>query len=263
MGYIQQGKKYLKQAVEMIDSNNSVEISSLKKRLQLEADTGLSPHYTSNKVMKLPAIPTDWHQSTSHVIISILVKNLDPNQTHIVFTNSEMLEGILVDTNDCIHLISFELFNTIDPTQSSFNITSMKIEISLTKSTPGMNWSSLNKLASPTKPIPIPITTTTTTNTTLPVPVSTTTTTTTSKPPNPYASKKDWNKIAKEVETEEEKPTGDAALHALFQQIYRDADEDTRRAMVKSYQTSGGTVLTTNWKEAKAKDYEKELHKKQ
>lgn len=27
------------------------------------------------------------------------------------------------------------------------------------------------------------------------------------------------------------------------------ADEDTRRAMVKSFQTSGGTVLSTNWDE--------------
>ena len=37
------------------------------------------------------------------------------------------------------------------------------------------------------------------------------------------------------------------------------ADEDTRRAMIKSYQTSGGTVLSTNWKEVKEKDYEKDI----
>lgn len=28
--------------------------------------------------------------------------------------------------------------------------------------------------------------------------------------------------------------------------------------MIKSYQTSGGTVLSTNWDEVKKKDYEKE-----
>lgn len=35
--------------------------------------------------------------------------------------------------------------------------------------------------------------------------------------------------------------------------------KDTRRAMIKSYQTSGGTVLSTNWKEVREKEYEKEL----
>jgi suppressor of G2 allele of SKP1 len=29
--------------------------------------------------------------------------------------------------------------------------------------------------------------------------------------------------------------------------------------MMKSFQTSGGTVLSTNWNEVKEKDYEKEI----
>ncbi|CCV00492.1 unnamed protein product [Malassezia sympodialis ATCC 42132] len=43
--------------------------------------------------------------------------------------------------------------------------------------------------------------------------------------------------------------SGDAELQAFFQKLYADADPDTRRAMVKSFQESGGTALSTNWAE--------------
>eukprot|EP00980_Cylindrotheca_fusiformis_P031304 scaffold26139_cov215-Cylindrotheca_fusiformis.AAC.2 len=77
----------------------------------------------------------------------------------------------------------------------------------------------------------------------------------------PYASNKNWDQVEKTL-TEEEKnekpPPGENAMNSFFQKIYKDADEETRRAMVKSYQTSGGTVLSCNWDEVKEKDYEKE-----
>jgi suppressor of G2 allele of SKP1 len=76
----------------------------------------------------------------------------------------------------------------------------------------------------------------------------------------PYASHRDWNAIEKDIIEDEknEKPEGDEAMNKLFKQIYGNASDDTRRAMVKSFQTSGGTVLSTNWDEVKDKDYEKE-----
>jgi len=73
-----------------------------------------------------------------------------------------------------------------------------------------------------------------------------------------YSSKKDWDSIdsAAKKEADEDKPEGEAALNKLFSDIYGNATDETKKAMMKSFQTSGGTVLSTNWDEVKEKDYE-------
>ncbi|MBA0851152.1 hypothetical protein Goshw_014344 [Gossypium schwendimanii] len=67
-----------------------------------------------------------------------------------------------------------------------------------------------------------------------------------------------WDKIEAQVKKEEkdERLDGDAALNKFSRDIYQDADEDTRRAMQKSFVESNGTVLSTNWKEVGAKKVE-------
>ena len=42
----------------------------------------------------------------------------------------------------------------------------------------------------------------------------------------------------------------------FFQEIFKNADPDKRRAMIKSFQTSSGTVLSTDWQDVSSKDYE-------
>lgn len=60
---------------------------------------------------------------------------------------------------------------------------------------------------------------------------------------------KDWNKIVSDIDKDPEQKGGDQALNELFQQIYANADEDKKRAMMKSYVESNGTCLSTDWSE--------------
>lgn len=67
----------------------------------------------------------------------------------------------------------------------------------------------------------------------------------------PNSKGKDWSTV-KFDEEEEEK----GALDSLFKQIYGGGTDEQRRAMVKSFTESGGTVLSTNWDDIGAKKTE-------
>ncbi|WFC97543.1 Cochaperone protein [Malassezia yamatoensis] len=52
------------------------------------------------------------------------------------------------------------------------------------------------------------------------------------------------------LEVDDDMPAGaDAELDTFFKKLYSNADDDTRRAMQKSFQESNGTALSTNWAE--------------
>ncbi|KAI1733508.1 SGS-domain-containing protein [Xylaria scruposa] len=77
-----------------------------------------------------------------------------------------------------------------------------------------------------------------------------------SVPSYPTSSRKgpkDWDNIDDEGVDEDPSKNGD--VNSFFQQIYKDADEDTKRAMMKSFVESNGTALSTSWNDAKSKTY--------
>jgi len=76
-------------------------------------------------------------------------------------------------------------------------------------------------------------------------------------PPGRQAA--DWDSVEREGKEDEKTEAG---LLGMFRNIYDDGDEDTKHAMMKSYSTSGGTVLSTNWKEVRDADYVAEAAKK-
>ena len=125
-----------------------------------------------------------------------------------------------------------DLAHPVLPSQSSYKVLSTKLEIKLKKQD-GIRWNNLEGSGETPKVSSIPKEILN------------------SKLPPAYQSSKgrNWDKIAVDIEQElaNDKPEGEAALNEMFQKIYANADDNTKRAMNKSFQESGGTVLSTNW----------------
>lgn len=117
------------------------------------------------------------------------------------------------------------LSQPIESTASKYTIKSMKMEFQLVKVVQGVQWKELVAEGQ----------------------VDNTEETATEAPTQ---HKKDWNKIATEQDKEDDE-SKEANPDDFFKKLFANADDDVRKAMMKSYQESGGTTLSTNWSEVK------------
>lgn len=186
-----------------------------------------------------PKTRYDWYQTEGQVIITILIKRVARENLCVSIEEHSLSCSIkLPSGND--YTLNLDLLHTVVPDQCQTKVLPSKVEIKLKKAE-GIRWSKLEGDSSETKIKHF--------NPAEPAAV-------TPKYPSSSQHTRDWDQLAHEIKKEEkdEKLEGDAALNQLFQQIYADGNDEVKRAMNKSFVESGGTVLSTNWKDiAKAK----------
>ncbi|CAJ0930431.1 unnamed protein product, partial [Mesorhabditis belari] len=155
----------------------------------------------------------DWFQTEAAVTMTVMKKNVSPERCQARISENNHLR-INVDDEE---IWTGKLEGPIDPTKITIKCTPSKIEVSMPKATPG-RWTKLVIEADSIQPT---------------------------------TTKRDWDALEKQMKKEEEDEPlqGEAEVERMFKKIYASASDDTRRAMIKSYSESNGTVLSTNWSE--------------
>ncbi|RVX71303.1 hypothetical protein B0A52_04877 [Exophiala mesophila] len=245
-----------------------------------------TPNATSSSQVSTPATPSsvppskfrhEWYQNPQSVTLTIYAKGVSKDAAQIDITNTSVSVSFPHPSNptSTFDFSLDPLYALIDASQSKGTVMSTKIELILRKAVAGQKWPSLEGNE--------PLTSTNGTNAsgvTDPAALKPSTIASSSTGPSyPTSSRngpKDWDKLASDLHakakskrpkettkkaTDSNEPTsepeaddeiesdfeGGDDVDAFFKKLYAGSDEDTRRAMMKSFYESNGTALSTNW----------------
>ena len=231
-------KMTLNNALHLISSADKESLSLLTpwlNKADVELKEGGVVDYNVTNVGQLKII-YNWIQTATDITIDV-TSNHNLNAYDIKI-EKKLLE--FIDKKEGTTKYSIKLTNGIVPEKSSYKITSaMKCKLELKKEVENFNWVNLevnkddNSVNNPKDK--------------------------SGYYPSSSKVQKDWSQLDKEIDEQEKEDAlkdGNEGMWRLFRDIYAKGNEETRRAMIKSFQTSGGTVLSTNWSEVKDKDYE-------
>lgn len=183
----------------------------------------------------MATIRYEFYETDEKLTITIFDRGADPVSVNVTFEPRKV-----VYENGDKKLELEPLKGQIDPEKSSFVVGKVKVELRLVKAAQGRWGALVGDAPDPLSPFPsAPASAPKPSGSTLP------------------QARKNWDKLTTDILTSEKEKssaedpnvTGDSTVNKFFQDLFKDADEDTKRAMMKSYQESGGTTLSTNWDE--------------
>ncbi|WKX98847.1 hypothetical protein Q1695_014043 [Nippostrongylus brasiliensis] len=162
----------------------------------------------------------DWFQTDTCVTVTVLKKGVSLSDCRVTFNDNH----VKIYAGDNV-IFETTLARPVDENNFTVTCTPSKVEVRMPKKTPG-HWTMLGASA---------------TEETL--------------PSEPYHPSRNWEAIERTVIQEEENEPleGQDAVNRMFKKLYSEASDDVKKAMIKSYQESGGTVLSTNWAEISKK----------
>ncbi|GAB1193104.1 hypothetical protein APSETT444_002307 [Aspergillus pseudonomiae] len=264
------------------DSSAQSEPATASKTVTEEASTsktsdgpsgaaGSTPSAAPSTVPPSEKVRHEWYQSNETVVVTLYVKGVPKDQVDIELKDESVSLQFPLPSGAEFDFTLDPLFASVDPSSSKVSVMSTKIELVLKKRAPGQKWSALEASAGDIKLSGRQV-------------ISDPTPAGSSAPVYPSSSRKgpkDWDKLASSLtakpkpkdkgKVKDGEPTdskaddagdesdgadsvdsdfgGGDAVDAFFKKLYANADENTRRAMNKSYFESQGTSLSTNWSE--------------
>lgn len=202
------------------DVNRLCVIDSIKKK-EPEADVAKQEESKEAPKAEVDFVVDqnyDWYQNATHVFISLKVKKGDLRNSLEVSLGQDHI-NLAAEGRDILDL---KLSNFIISAQSTHTVNTKKIELKLKKDADNFNWTSLVRTtdAAPNK-----------VNAVQAAPINNKVLS------YPSSSKKkvDMAEMEKAAKQELKDYKEEDGLNDLFKQIYGRADENTRRAMIKSY----------------------------